>query len=262
MKRIININISKDTPEETLAALNAALKTGKEKSFLKVSELYVLNEDIEKLHERYEQLFKQVKTSLNLSETQIQKECETLSLKYDFEIKELSKMRKVDYDKRQAEIKAREAEERPWRRCWLWRLLFQPLTNRAQDIIEERAEVDADIVHTAAENEIKEAREKLPSDSRKKLSKRELKRRIRDELKAVINKADNADVNEVLNEPSANQSEAQQGAEPPERIIEGQKEQPKPAGQLSGQITLDEVQGQQPPAGTRRPRPPRSCRKQ
>ena len=69
MKRIININISKDTPEETLAALNAALKTGKEKSFLKVSELYVLNEDIEKLHERYEQLFKQVKTSLNLSET-------------------------------------------------------------------------------------------------------------------------------------------------------------------------------------------------
>ena len=151
MKRIININISKDTPEETITALSAALKSGKEKTSLKVSELYILNEDIEKLHERYEQLFKQVKTSTNLSETQIQKECETLSLKYDFEVIELSKFRKVDYDVQQAKIKAREAEQKPWRRCWLWRLIFQPLTNRAQDIIEKSEELKADELHSEQE---------------------------------------------------------------------------------------------------------------
>ena len=241
MKRIININISKDTPEETLAALNAALKTGKEKSFLKVSELYVLNEDIEKLHERYEQLFKQVKTSLNLSETQIQKECETLSLKYDFEIKELSKMRKVDYDKRQAEIKAREAEERPWRRCWLWRLLFQPLTNRAQDIIEERAEVDADIVHTAAEKEIEREREKLPLNDSEELSKRELRRKMKAALKAIIKQADNADVKEAFEEPQTLtlQESSDPAQEPPQR-----------------HIVMTEL-----PPQVRKARPPRSCRK-
>lgn len=160
MKRIININISKDTPEETITALSAALKSGKEKSSLKVSELYILNEDIEVLHERYEQLFKQVKTSTNLSETQIQKECETLSLKYDFEIKELCKFREVDYDEQQAKIKARKAERKPWRRCWLWRLLFRPLTNRAQDIIEKSEELKADELHSKQER-LNEKLEKL-----------------------------------------------------------------------------------------------------
>ena len=231
MKRIINLNISKDTPEETLAALNAALKTGKEKSFLKVSELYVLNEDIEKLHERYEQLFKQVKTSLNLSETQIQKECETLSLKYDFEIKELSKMRKVDYDKRQAEIKAREAEERPWRRCWLWRLLFMPLTNRAQDIIEERAELDADVAHSAAEKQLDEDWRKFFPDTEKKLTKRERRRLIREKLQEVIKQADEKPTNEAFDEP---------------------------AGVPALDVAATEPAQPLPP---RRPRPPRSCRR-
>lgn len=222
MKRIININVSKDTSEEVIKSLSAALKTEKEKSSLKVSELYILNEDIEKLHERYEQLFKQVKTSLNLSETQIQKECETLSLKYDFEVKELSKLRKVDYDKEQAKIKAREAEQRPWRRCWLWRLLFRPLTNRAQDIIEERAEVEADIIHTAEERAIEE--------ERKKLSKRDLTLEMRDKLNEAIKTADNAPVQEAFEEPKA------------------ESEQEPPQVQLS----LTDLP---------RPRPPRSCRR-
>lgn len=149
----------------------------------------------------YEQLFKQVKTSINLSETQIQKECETLSLKYDFEVKELSKLRKVDYDKEQAKIKAREAEQRPWRRCWLWRLLFRPLTNRAQDIIENRAELDADIIHTAEEKQIEDDLRRLSQDS-EKLSKRELKRKMREKINEVIKAADNAPMQETFEEPS------------------------------------------------------------
>ncbi len=222
MKRIININVSKDTSEEVITALSSALKMGKEKSSLKVSELYILNEDIEKLHERYEQLFKQVKTSLNLSVTQIEKECEILSLKYDFEIKELSKLRKVDYDKEQAKIKAREAEQRPWRRCWLWRLLFSPLTNRAQDIIEERAEVEADIIHTAEERAIEE--------ERKKLSKRDLTLEMREKLNEAIKIADNAPVQEAFEEPKT------EPVQEPSQI----------------QLNLSDLP---------RPRPPRSCRR-
>ena len=125
-----------------------------------------MSEDIEKLHKRYEELFKQVKNSLNLSADQIEKECATLSRKYDFELEELSQMRKVDYDKRQAEINARAAEETPWRRGWWWRLIFQPLTNRAQNIIEKRAELNADITHSAKEKEIENDRKKLQDNAK------------------------------------------------------------------------------------------------
>lgn len=165
MKNKININISKDTPAEIITTLCAAIKTQAKEPKQK-QPLYALSEDIEKLHKRYEELFKQVKNSLNLSSDQIEKECATLSRKYDFELEELSQMRKVDYDKRQAEINARAAEETPWRRGWWWRLIFQPLTNRAQDIIEKRAELKANIAHTAVENEIENDCKKLQDNAK------------------------------------------------------------------------------------------------
>ena len=165
MKNKININISKDTPAEIITTLCAAIKTQAKEPKHK-QPLYALSEDIEKLHKRYEELFKQVKNSLNLSADQIEKECATLSRKYDFELEELSQMRKVDYDKRQAEINARAAEETPWRRGWWWRLIFQPLTNRAQNIIEKRAELNAVITHSAKEKEIENDRKKLQNNAK------------------------------------------------------------------------------------------------
>ncbi len=165
MKNKININISKDTPAEIITTLCAAIKTQAKEPKHK-QPLYALSEDIEKLHKRYEELFKQVKNSLNLSADQIEKECATLSRKYDFELEELSQMRKVDYDKRQAEINARAAEETPWRRGWWWRLIFQPLTNRAQNIIEKRAELNPDITHSAKEKEIENDRKKLQDNAK------------------------------------------------------------------------------------------------
>lgn len=204
MKHIININLSKDTPAETLTELYAVIKAQGEKPKRK-QPLYALNEDIEQLHARYEVLFKQVKNSLNLSENQIKLECETLSRKYEFELEELSKIRKLEYDKRQAEIEARENEQIPWRRGWWWRLLFRPLTNRAQDIIEARAEIEADKLFSSEENAIEEERKRLPT----KRDKKRLKRSMRKELKKIIESADNADVQEVLTEPSAT-------SEPPE----------------------------------------------
>lgn len=239
MKNKINITISKDTPAETISELCAVLKTNEKPK--RKQPLYALNEDIEILHERYEQLFKQVKTSLNLSANQIEKECETLSRKYDFELEELSKRRKLDYDKQQAEIEAREREQTPWRRGWWWRLIFQPLTNRAQDIIESRAELEADIVLSAEERVIEIERDSFISDSGKKLSKRELKQK----LKEAIKKADETETNEAFDEPQD---------VPP--VQEEKPEQEK--GQLPGQMTIVDVQKLTP---VRRPRPPRSCRK-
>ncbi len=178
MNNKININISKDTPAEIITALCAAIKTqGKEPK--QKQPLYALNEDIEQLHKRYEDLFKQVKNSLNLSADQIEKECETLSRKYDFELEELSQMRKVDYDKRQAEIKAKAAEETPWRRGWWWRLLFKPLTNRAQDIIENRAELEADTAHTAAEKQIEDDRKKRQDNAKSEKTPPKTKKKTR-----------------------------------------------------------------------------------
>ncbi|MDE5943802.1 MAG: hypothetical protein K2H30_06325 [Clostridia bacterium] len=255
MKNKININLPKDTPPETLTEFCAVLKAQNEKPKRK-QPLYAFNEDIEKLHERYEQLFKQVKSSLNLSANQIEKECETLSRKYDFELEELSKMREVDYDIKLAEIEQRKRNLKPWRRCWLWRLIFQPLTNRAQDIIEARAELESDIQHTSEEKEIEDERNKnLPTDD-KKLSKRKLKREMRAELKKIIKRADKADLNEAFEEPLAKQDETGNAEHKP--IVTST---PQGKGQLPGQLTLDDVQTM-PTAQARRPRPPRSCRKQ
>lgn len=240
----VNLSISKDTPAETLTELYAVLKplqmqTEKERT---AKPLYALNEDIEKLHGRYEELFKQVRNSLNLSEKQIELEEETLSRKYKFELEELSKRRKLDYDKQQAEIEAREKEQTPWRRGWWWRLIFRPVTNRAQDVIEERAALEADITLSADERVIEIERDSFISDSGKKLSKREMKRR----LKTAIKQADNADVREAFEEP--------QNTGTPET------EQKQSNGRLHGQLSIDDVQPVQT-VPARRPRPPRSCRR-
>lgn len=155
--------------------------------------------------------------------------------------------REVDYDIKLSEIEARRAERKPWRRCWWWRLLlFFPLTNRAQDIIEARAELEADVEHTAEEKAIEDERKQL-SESEEKPSKRKLKRIMRDKLKAAIRQADNADVREAFDEPAEPKATAPTLPQ-------------KTGNQLPGQVTIDDVQPvQNVPA--RRPRPPRSCRR-
>lgn len=253
----VNLNISKDTPAETLTELYAVLKplqTQAEKEKTTCKPIYALNEDIEKLHARYEELFKQVRNSRSLSTRQTELEEETLNRKYEFELEELSKKRKLEYEKAQAEIEARENEQTPWRRGWWWRLIFQPLTNRAQDIIEERAELEADIVLTAEERITEIERNSFIFNSDKKLSKRELKKQLRKQLQAAIKQADNADVQEILNEPQGQ----------PQAVEPEQEPQPAHAAsepvqkQLQGQLSIDEIQ---PPVNVRRARPPRSCRK-
>lgn len=167
---------------------------------------------------------------------------------------------KIDYDIRLAEIEARTAELEPWRGGWWRRLFFLPLTNRAQDIIEERAALDADIIHAEAEKKIDEDEKKYFPETEKKLTRREHKRLMREQLKATVAEADNTNTNEVFEEPPVvpflNAQTSPENAE-------------KPAKQLQGQMTLDELQTQtleqtspQPNKTARRPRPPKSCRKQ
>lgn len=217
----------------------------------KHSERYLPLDDIKKIDDEFLSEMENVKRRLsNVKDLDIIKAFQQVLLSaYNAAIEVKTLEREVDYEIKFAQIKARRQEIKPWRRGWWWRLIFQPLTNRAQDIIEERAELDADIRHTALENEIDNDRKQLqPEDDEEKPSKRKLKRAMRDKLKKVIETADNADVNEVLNEPKPPASDVQ--------------EPPQGAGQLPGQIMLDDVQKlTQAQPGTRRPRPPRSCRK-
>lgn len=212
----------------------------------KRGERYLPLEDIKKIDDDFLTEIESVKRRLgSVKDIDIIKAFQEVLLSaYNAAIEVKTLEREVDYDIKFAQIEARKDEIKPWRRCWLWRLLFRPLTNRAQDIIEKRAELDADIAHTALENEIDNDRKKLPpEDEEKKPSKRELKRLMRDKLKKVIETADNADVQEVLDEPKPAQEPQQD------------------KGQLPGQMTLDDVQKLPVQPGTRRPRPPRSCRK-
>ena len=217
----------------------------------KHSERYLPLDDIKKIDDEFLSEMENVKRRLsNVKDLDIIKAFQQVLLSaYNAAIEVKTLEREVDYEIKFAQIKARRQEIKPWRRGWWWRLIFQPLTNRAQDIIEERAELDADIRHTALENEIDNDRKQLqPEEDEEKPSKRKLKRAMRDKLKKVIETADNADVNEVLNEPKHLASDVQ--------------EPPQGAGQLPGQIMLDDVQKlTQAQPGTRRPRPPRSCRK-
>lgn len=217
----------------------------------KHSERYLPLDDIKKIDNEFLSEMENVKRRLsNVKDLDIIKAFQQVLLSaYNAAIEVKTLEREVDYEIKFAQIKARRQEIKPWRRGWWWRLIFQPLTNRAQDIIEERAELDADLAHTAAEKEIDNDRKQLqPEDDEEKPSKRKLKRAMRDKLKKVIETADNADVNEVLNEPKPPASDVQ--------------EPPQGAGQLPGQIMLDDVQKlTQAQPGTRRPRPPRSCRK-
>lgn len=217
----------------------------------KRGERYLPLDDIKKIDDEFLSEMENVKRRLsNVKDLDIIKAFQQVLLSaYNAAIELKMLESEVDYEIRLAQIKARRQEVKPLRRGWWWRLIFQPLTNRAQDIIEERAELDADIRHTALENEIDNDRKQLqPEEDEEKPSKRKLKRAMRDKLKKVIETADNADVNEVLNEPKHLASDVQ--------------EPPQGAGQLPGQIMLDGVQKlTQAQPGTRRPRPPRSCRK-
>lgn len=161
--------------------------------------------------------------------------------------------REVDYEIKLAKIRERERNIKPWRRCWLWRLIFRPVTNRAQDIIEERAKLEAEIEQTAEEKEIEDKRKNLPADEP---SKGKLKRQMRSEAKAklkeTIRQADKADVREAFDEPSNVPS------------VQFNTISAAPMGdvhtapaQLQGQLSMEDVQA----VPARRPRPPRSCRR-
>lgn len=234
MRNKVIINLSKDTPPETVSALFAVLKTqnGKGKQ-----SLYLPNEEIEKLDIRYEELYKQVKNSTNLSTEQLNRECEVLLLKYNFELEERSDYYKADYEKRRAQIKAQNDEQIPWRRCCLWRLLGQPVTNRAQDIIEEEAELEADKIFKDKEEKLEKLKGEIYGENGKKLSKRRRKKALKKYLKykrllnlneeaaierfeAALDKAsDNAPPFTEPTEPGkdvAPMENAEQATEPPE----------------------------------------------
>ena len=146
-------------------------------------DIYLSDDDIEKLHHRYEELFKQVKDSESLTPAQIDKECDVLSRKYDFEVEKLSRKRKKEYLEEQAKIDADDAEQIPWRRGWWWKLIFQPLTNRAQDIIELQAALDAEEKFAPLEKDLDAKAEKLYAGTGKKLSQRKRQRLMKKYLK-------------------------------------------------------------------------------
>ncbi len=140
---------------------------------------------------------------------------EVLLTAYTTAIELRMREREVDYEIKCAEINERRRELKPWRRCWLWRLLLKPLTNRAQDVIEARAEVDADYLHTKAETAIEYDRKELSAAV-------EAKKR----LEEIISRADCAEVNEVLNEEQAQESPAAEAVREQLQIMAVRKARP------------------------------------
>ena len=147
------------------------------------NKLFILTDDIEKLNDRYIELHRKIKNATEISPQHTDRMAEVLLEKYNFEIKELSLARKKEYYTQQAETEARNEEQTPWRRGWWWRLIFQPLTNRAQDIIEERAALEAEELFTNSENELEAQAKTVYGDNVKALSKRKRKKALKQFLK-------------------------------------------------------------------------------
>lgn len=182
---IINLpdNVNDSNSEELKRLYNVLYFRADKPSKRRKSKLYLTTDDIRELNDRYAALFKKVRTDVDLSPAQIEKECAYLSEKYDFEIQQLSDSRETEYLEQQAKIKAKYDEQAPWRRCWLWALLFQPLTNRAQDIIEERAALDAKERFAPLEQELEERAKKLFGENVCELSERKRRRLMKKYLK-------------------------------------------------------------------------------
>lgn len=173
-KKKIGLNYNSNTSDD-FKKLNEILYAGSQ--LLKAdNDLYISDTDIEKLNERYAVLFKQVSSNPDLPYEQKYNACAILIRKYNFEVNELSKKRKKEYLTEQAKIDADDAEQIPWRRGWWWKLLFQPTTNRAQDIIEEKAELEAAAIFAPMEQELDERADELYAGTGKKLSKRKRQR--------------------------------------------------------------------------------------
>ena len=132
-------------------------------------------------------------------------------------------------------LEAMNAVQIPWRRGWWWKLIFQPTTNRAQDIIEEQAALEAEALFAPIEKELDKRAETLYAGTGKKLSRRKrqwlMKKylKLRDKLIGDESKADNAAPDEKsqslkteatpdpeTQEPPAFVADFQSGAESPE----------------------------------------------
>lgn len=209
------------------------------------NKLFILTDDLEKLNDRYAALHKKIKNAEEISEAHSNRMAEVLLEKYNFEIEELSAAREVEYYTQQAEIKAKNAEQIPWRRCWLWRLLFQPLTNRAQDIIEEEAALEAEELFTNSENELKILAKNTYGENGSKLSKRKRKKALMKYLKFK---------RLLEGEPAEPQKPEKLELKQPDEKTEPKtvKKTPKSNNQLQGQMTLDDVQSPTPRADERK----------
>lgn len=237
--------------------------------------LYLPNGEIEKLNKRYELLVKQVKTAPDLSPAQMERECEILLAKYNFEIEEKSKYYEADYWQQQAEIEAKNAEQIPWRRSWLWLLLGQPVTNRAQDLIEERAELEAEKLFIEEEQKLEKLKGEIYGEKGKELSERKRKKLLKKYLKykrllkindtaaaqrleAALDKASENvrpfDEPAELGTPQDEQKPAENVAElkpgetdkpaeaKPEKAKKTKRAKKETPGKLPGQVTFDDVQ--------------------
>lgn len=191
----------------------------------KISGLYIPLDDLKKINDDFLSEMESVKKRLTpICDKDITNKFQEVLLNaYSSAIEIKTLERETDYKIKLAEIKARDNEQTPWRHCRLWRLLFQPLTNRAQDIIEERAELDADFIHTAAENEIENDRKKLPPVDEQETFICRLKRK----LKAIF-KRNGTDDNETSAEPSAVTQEQENAAIVQEPVTEQEPVQEPP----------------------------------
>lgn len=195
------------------------------------SELYLTNEDIEKLNDRYEELYKKVKNNSNISEEQQKLEQHVLLEKYAFEIAQLSKKRECEYCEEQAKIEAKGSliiPERKTRFLLLRRLFRRPTQNRAQDIIDVEASLNAEGYFRQREAENKQHLEQLktqkqPGTEEQPVEKPKRRRRRRTSEQAT------AELNEITQE--VNDAQA---------LTPTSSDTTSPA-QLPGQINIEDI---------------------
>lgn len=220
---------------------------------------YIPLEEINKINDAYLTELETVKKRLNFIKDPATIEAfqAVLLSSYNGAIEIKALECKVAHEIKVAEIEERRQILKPWRRSRIWRLLLQPLTNRAQDIIEERAELDADIIHSAAEEAIENDRRLHFPETAETKPKRKRLTEILEKLRRAINAADETDTNEAFEEPANACADVEIEPEPA-TVSENT------AAELAAPLVTEQAPTQteiEMLENVRRARPPRSCRR-
>ncbi len=231
---------------ELIAALNKmTAQAGGEK--------YTLTfDDVKQLHERYQQLETNIKNTEKRTGAAYLREIDNyLICALKHEARKISKVRDAEYEGDEAKLAAKKREETPATRRNPWKF-FKKEKNRAQELVDEEAAINADYLHNVKEADLNRQEKELEqievgSAAGEYLSLRKrikLRRKIAKHKRALrrLEKKWRADASE----PEEDEGVQREAPAPTAHAASNTKPTKKPKKKVVKPVVIEEMPGQLP----------------